>query len=73
MKSKILFAVIMGMITTGIISFSLLAINLGLSERFVGIWLKSWLTGYLIVIPVILLLGPQVQKAVNWALNENRR
>jgi len=73
MKSKILFAVIMGVITTGIISFSLLAFNLGFSERFLGIWLKSWFKGYLIVIPIILIVGPQVQKAVNWALNEKTK
>jgi hypothetical protein len=70
MKSKILFAVLMGVITTGIISFSLIAFNLGFSDRFIGIWLKSWLAGYLIVIPAIILIGPKVQQLVNWMLAE---
>lgn len=72
MKSKILFAAIMGIITTGIISFSLLAFNLGFSDSFVNIWLKSWLRSYVIVIPIILIAAPKVQRAVNWILSENK-
>jgi hypothetical protein len=34
MKRKIAFALLMGIITTGIISFSLIAINVGLGEGF---------------------------------------
>lgn len=64
MKQKIVFALLMGVITTGIISFSLITINAGFSDRFLSIWLKSWMAAYLIVIPVILLVGPQVQKLV---------
>jgi hypothetical protein len=52
----------MGIITTGIISFSLIAINLGFIDRFIKVWLRSWVSGYVIVIPVILLVGPVVQK-----------
>jgi hypothetical protein len=62
----------MGIITTGIISFSLLAFNLGFNDRFLNTWLKSWFLGYLLVIPVILTVGPRVQKAVNWMLNESK-
>jgi hypothetical protein len=65
MKQKIVFALLMGVITTGIISFSLITINIGFGDRFLSIWLRSWMAGYLIVIPVILLAGPQVQKLVN--------
>ena len=65
MKQKIVFALLMGVITTGIISFSLITINIGFGDRFLSIWLRSWMAAYLIVIPVILLAGPQVQKLVN--------
>jgi hypothetical protein len=65
MKQKIVFALFMGVITTGIISFSLITINVGFVTSFLSIWLRSWLAAYLIVIPVILLVGPQVQKLVN--------
>lgn len=61
MKQRIAFALIMGIITTGIISFSLIAINLGFTPQFIAIWLKSWSLSYAIVIPAILLIGPKVQ------------
>ncbi|MCE6990368.1 DUF2798 domain-containing protein [Dyadobacter sp. CY323] len=64
MKQKIAFAMIMGVITTGIISFTLISINIGFVPNFLVIWLKSWSMAYLIVIPVILLVGPRVQKLV---------
>ena len=65
MKQKIAFAMIMGVITTGIISFTLITINVGLGERFLAIWLRSWATAYLVAIPAILIIAPQVQKLVD--------
>lgn len=65
MKRKIAFALIMGVITTCIISFSLISINLGFGERFLKVWLKSWAMAYLIVIPVILIISPRLQKWVD--------
>jgi hypothetical protein len=64
MKQKITFALIMGVITTGIISFILIAINLGFPDRFLRVWLKSWFLSYLIVVPTILIIGPLVQKLI---------
>lgn len=61
----------MGVITTGIISFSLLAMNLGFTNHFISVWLKSWAIAYIIVIPIILLIGPQVQKLTNKIVNNN--
>lgn len=70
MKNKIMFALIMGIITTGIISFTLVSVNIGYTEKFIKIWLRSWGLAYLVVIPAILLLGPQVQKLVDHILNK---
>jgi hypothetical protein len=64
MKQKIAFALIMGGITMGIISFTLISINIGFVANFLVIWRKSWSIAYLVVVPVILLIGPQVQKLV---------
>ena len=55
----------MGVVTTGIISFVLLALNLGLSNDFAVAWLRSWAIGYMIVVPAILLLGPRLQAHVD--------
>ncbi|MNX35175.1 hypothetical protein D3C86_654320 [compost metagenome] len=65
MKNKIAFALSMGIITTGIISFSLIAINLGFTDTFLNAWLKSWGIAYVLVIPAILLIGPLVQKIID--------
>jgi len=65
LKRKIAFSLSMGVVTTGIISFILLAINLGFSNDFALAWLRSWSIGYLIVIPAILLIGPRLQAQVD--------
>ena len=65
MKQKIAFALIMGSITTAIISFTLILINVDFSEKFLRIWLKSWGIAYLVVIPAILIIGPIIQKLVD--------
>ena len=72
MKEKIAFALIMGIVTTGIISFSLISINVGFTDQFLSIWLNSWAMAYFIVVPVILLLGPRVQSLVEILLRKGR-
>ena len=70
MKQKIAFAMMMGVITTGIISFTLISINLGFSNRFLTVWLRSWATSYAVVIPCILLIGPKIQSLVETLFKE---
>jgi len=70
MKQKIAFALLMGIVTTGIISFTLVSVNIGYTERFLAIWLRSWALAYLVVIPAILIIGPQVQKIVDRLFTE---
>lgn len=65
LKRKIAFALSMGVITTGTISFALLALNLGFAEGFVRLWLRSWAIGYVIVLPAILLIGPRLQAHID--------
>ena len=64
LKRKIAFALSMGVVTTGIISFVLIALNLGFVQGFALTWLKSWSMAYLIVIPAILLIGPRLQAKI---------
>jgi hypothetical protein len=65
LKRKIAFALSMGVVTTGIVSFVLIAINLGFSDRFALAWLRSWGVGYALAIPAILLIGPRLQARVD--------
>lgn len=61
---------VMGIVTTGIISFTLIAVNIGFSDTFLNIWLKSWGLAYVVVIPAILILGPLIQKFVDNMLSK---
>lgn len=64
LKRKIAFALSMGAVTTGIVSFVLIAINLGFSDRFALVWMRSWGVGYALAIPATLLIGPRLQARV---------
>jgi hypothetical protein len=69
-KNKIIFALMMGIITTAIISFTLISVNIGYTEKFLKIWLKPWGMAYIVAIPAILIIGPMIQKLVDRLLNE---
>ncbi|TJZ53685.1 DUF2798 domain-containing protein [Sphingobacterium olei] len=70
MKKKFAFALIMGVITTGIISFTVIFVNIGFKPNFLKIWSKSWGLAYLVVIPAILIIGPRIQKLVDWLFDK---
>jgi hypothetical protein len=72
MKQKIAFAFLMGIITTGIISFTLIAVNIGFNEHFFKIWVRSWGMAYLVVIPAILIIGPRIQLLVDNLFKEHK-
>ena len=55
LKQKIIFAFLMGIITTGLVSFTVILVNLGFTETFWQTWLKSWSMAFLVVVPVILI------------------
>ncbi|RMB56039.1 DUF2798 domain-containing protein [Dokdonia sinensis] len=65
LKRKIAFALSMGIITTAIVSFTLIVINVGFNKEFVAIWLKSWFVAYIVVVPFILILGPRLQTFID--------
>lgn len=69
-KQKIVFAFLMGIVTTGLISFMVIIVNLGLTETFWQVWLKSWLLAYVIVVPVILIAAPLIEQFVNFLFSE---
>lgn len=65
MKKKVAFALLMGIITTGIISISLITVNTNFSGKtLLFVWLKSWGIAYVIVIPCILIISPLVEKVI---------
>lgn len=53
---------LMGIITTGIISFILIGVNRGFDTGFALTWMKSWAIAYSIIIPIILIVSPIIQR-----------
>ncbi|WP_378411061.1 DUF2798 domain-containing protein [Rhodocytophaga aerolata] len=70
MKQKVVFAMLMGIITTGIVSFTLIVVNRGFAPGFASIWMKSWAIAYFIVIPIILIVSPGVQRVASYLCKE---
>lgn len=70
LKRKIAFAFIMALLTTGIISFTVIGVNLGFINDFLHIWVKSWLIAYLIAVPCILIAGPLIEQLVQKVVKE---
>ena len=64
-RKRIAFLLIMGVITTGVITFTLIAVNFGFNSQFLYVWIKSWLIAYIVVIPIILIVSPFLQAAIN--------
>jgi len=71
MKQRLAFALIMGMITTGLISFALISINIGFGNRFLTTWLRSWAIAYVLAVFSMLLIAPRIQFLVNSLFREN--
>ncbi|NIQ16899.1 MAG: DUF2798 domain-containing protein, partial [Candidatus Dadabacteria bacterium] len=60
-KKRVVFSLIMGLITTGIISFTIMAIHYEFNNVFLLHWNEAWFIAYIIVIPAILLIAPPLQ------------
>ena len=71
MKKRIAFALIMGLITTTLISFVLIAVNVGFTNNFLVIWMRSWILSYSIVICAMVFIAPKVQAFVDTLLNRS--
>lgn len=70
MKQKIASAFLMGIVTTGLISCTVVFVNLGFTETFLKTWLKSWAIAHLLVIAVILVVAPQIERLVSFLFKE---
>jgi len=70
MKKKLAFAIIMAIFTTGIVTFAAISVNIGFTQNFKKIWLKSWGISYIVAIPAILIIAPKVQSLVDFLFKE---
>ena len=65
LANRILFAIIMALFTTSLVTGVVLVVNLGFQPGFFRIWGLSFLLAYIIVVPFILIVGPLVQRLVD--------
>lgn len=54
----IVFAVAMAGMMSIAMSFALTAINVGLTENFVSLWLRACLVAFVVAVPISLFAGP---------------
>lgn len=62
----------MSSITTGIVTFTVIAVNVGFIEHFLTVWLKSWGVAYVVAVPAIMMIAPQVEKLVSKMLENDK-
>ncbi|WP_081305868.1 DUF2798 domain-containing protein [Aliivibrio fischeri] len=55
----------MAFLMTLMVSLTITMINLGFSEFFFTVWLKSWILSFSIAFSVVLLISPRVLHLVN--------
>ena len=59
---QLVFALIMGFLMVGIVTFVTTASNFGFSTNFLATWGKTYLIGYLAAVPAIYLLAPVARR-----------
>jgi hypothetical protein len=65
MKKRIVFALVMSLITTIVISFTIIAVNIGFVNNFLLIWFRSWCLSYSLAVLATLFVAPKVQSFVD--------
>jgi Protein of unknown function (DUF2798) len=64
-KMDIKFTTVMAVVFTSYISFTLVAVNLGFSSKFVTVWLRSRAVAAVMVFFSLLLVGPFIKRKLN--------
>jgi hypothetical protein len=63
----------MGLITTAMISFVLVAMNVGFNGKFFVTWLRSWPISYVLAVSSTLIISPKVQAIVNYLVRKTSK
>ena len=61
-KAHIQFSFTMGFVVTSYVTFVLVAVNVGFGEKFLFVWLRSWLIAFVLVSLSVLFLAPKIRK-----------
>ena len=70
MRQSILFAVIMALGMSLVMSFVMTVANMGFPPDFVSWWFRGLVAGFLAVVPTALVIAPIARKAVGAVFTE---
>ncbi|MBU3658514.1 MAG: DUF2798 domain-containing protein [Flavobacteriales bacterium] len=60
-RNELKFACLMSLVTTFFVSFVIVAVNLGFTEKFILVWMRSWLIAFVLVGLSILFIAPIIR------------
>ncbi len=60
--AQLVFSFFMAALMSGLMSFVISVLNLGLVDGLLLIWLKAWGSAFLVAFPAILLITPLVRR-----------
>ena len=66
---KLVFALIMGFLMVGIVTFVTTASNFGFGSNFLATWGKTYVIGYVAAVPAIYMLAPIARRLTVQLLN----
>ena len=66
---QLVFALIMGFLMVGIVTFVTTASNFGFTASFLSDWGKTYLIGYIAAVPAIYMLAPIARRITSRLLN----
>jgi Protein of unknown function (DUF2798) len=61
-KTDFQFAILMSVLTTFFVTFVLVAVNLGFTDRFLFVWMRSWAIATVMVALSILFVAPKIRQ-----------
>ena len=64
----VLFGLVLSGLMSLVVSGLSAAVAGGLHAGFTGLWARSWLTGWLVAFPLVLLVGPLARRLVRAVL-----
>jgi len=70
LKPRIVHALLMGIVPPGVVSFTVMWLNFGFTETFLRSWLRSWSIAYLIMVPIIFIIAPFIDRFVAFLFKE---
>ena len=60
-RNELKFASLMSLVTTFFVTFVIVLVNVGFTEKFFLIWMRSWLIAFLLVGLSILYIAPIIR------------